>query len=266
MVKKELIKKVTKYVEDNIGAFHQTRIDKVMGMTLREIISAKNPYLFKAKNMLTAQGIIDSILSATISSSEETTFGNWLEGLAVFVADTVYGGMKSLADGIDLEIIKDGIRYVMVIKSGKVWGNKSQVRQMKDNFIEAQRRLKTSGHREAVEFVNGICYGKANKNIKTPKGGPDYHFLCGQEFWSFISGDDNLYIEIIEPLGHKAKEKNDTFNEEYSALSNRLTGEFLTEYCDNGVIQWVKLVKANSEKVIPKVKKVAVKKAKVGKL
>ncbi|MCB1935052.1 MAG: hypothetical protein KDF59_03835 [Nitrosomonas sp.] len=29
---------------------------------------------------------------------------------------------------------------------------------------------------------------------------------CGQQFWEFISGTSNLYTDIIEPLGHEAKE------------------------------------------------------------
>jgi len=44
----------------------------------------------------------------------------------------------------------------------------------------------------------------------------DYYKLCGQAFWDFISGDSDLYKSIIEPLGHKAKEKNDIFLKSYS--------------------------------------------------
>jgi len=53
-----------------------------------------------------------------------------------------------------------------------------------------------------VIAVNGCCYGKDNV---TNKG--DYIKLCGQRFWEFISGNENLYTEIIEPLGHRAKEQ-----------------------------------------------------------
>lgn len=255
MEKPELIRRVTKYVEDNIGSFHQSRIDKVKGMTLNDIISSKNPYLFKAKNMLTAQGIIDSILSATISSSEETMFGNWLEGLAIFINGEIYNGQKSAAPGIDIEFIKAGVRYIVVIKSGPSWGNANAVEKMNNQFQEARRRLSTSGHKEVSVCVNGCCYGKDGNPHKFPSKGTDYFKYCGQEFWSFISGDDDLYTEIIEPLGHKVKEKNDLFNEEYSALSNRLTAEFLRDFCVDGVIQWVKLVRANSERPAAKVKK-----------
>lgn len=50
--------------------------------------------------------------------------------------------------------------------------------------------------------VNGCCYGRD----KHPDKG-DYFKYCGQSFWEFISGYEDLYTGIIEPLGHKAKEK-----------------------------------------------------------
>jgi hypothetical protein len=58
-----------------------------------------------------------------------------------------------------------------------------------------------------------------------------------------------LYTEIIEPLGHKAKEKNEQFAEEYARVINKFTLEFAQEYCDaSGRIMWEKLVRFNSGK------------------
>ncbi|HPK53898.1 MAG TPA: PmeII family type II restriction endonuclease, partial [Smithellaceae bacterium] len=37
-----------------------------------------------------------------------------------------------------------------------------------------------------------LCYGK---DSNPDKG--DYLKLCGQIFWEFISGDENLYTDII---------------------------------------------------------------------
>ena len=68
-------------------------------------------------------------------------------------------------------------------------------------------------------------------------------------FWEFMSGNESLYTDIIEPLGHKAKEKNERFSEEYAKVINKFTREFATEYCDErGSILWEKLVKFNSGK------------------
>jgi len=51
----------------------------------------------------------------------------------------------------------------------------------------------------------------------------------------------------IEPLGHKAKEKNDDFVKSYSQMINKFTKEFAIEFCnDNGEIDWGKLVRFNT--------------------
>jgi hypothetical protein len=80
-------------------------------------LKRKNPYLFKAKNILTAQDLVKNLLDAYLQSQEETTF---------------------------------------------------------------------------------------------------------KEFWQLISDSDTLYTDIIEPLGHQAKEKNE-------------------EFLDDGVINWQKM-------------------------
>ncbi|KAF0139721.1 MAG: cytoplasmic protein [Stygiobacter sp.] len=74
--------------------------------------------------------------------------------------------------------------------------------------------------------------------------------LCGQRFWEFISGNSNLYTEIIEPLGHKAKEKNEEFLEAYSKLINKFTVDFSNEFCTDYSIDWKKLVEFNSSQMV----------------
>lgn len=243
-MKKLNLKTVSQYVEKNIGAFHKSRIEKIKTLKLKEVLKRKNPYLFKAKHMLTAEEIVRSITDATISSSEETIFGDWLEGLAIHVCHSVYDGRKSTTSGIDLEFDRDGIRYIVAIKSGPNWGNSSQIAKMRTDFRQATRTLRTSNSRLQVEAVNGCCYGIDN----SPDKG-DYFKYCGQDFWEFISGDPNLFTEIIEPLGHKAKERNAEFDELYAEVINRFVLKFLEDYCTrSGKIDWIKLVKFNSGK------------------
>lgn len=235
---------VTKYVEDNIGVFHQKRIERLDRLKLKTVLKKKNPYLFKAKHILTAGEIVQGIADAFISSAEETIFGDWLEGLAIFINQRVYDGWKSGISNIDLEFDKENIRYIVNIKSGPNWGNSSQISKMKSDFKTAQRTLRTSNSKLVVVPVNGCCYGIDNNPDKG-----DYFKYCGQEFWEFISGDEDLYIEIIEPLGHKAKERNDEFQQSYSRMMNQFTKEFIHNFCDeNGDIDWTKLVKFNSGK------------------
>lgn len=49
---KELIDSIALYVEQNIGEFHANRIAKLQSVNLKELLSRKNPYMFKAKNIV----------------------------------------------------------------------------------------------------------------------------------------------------------------------------------------------------------------------
>ncbi|MDR1199633.1 MAG: cytosolic protein [Prevotellaceae bacterium] len=238
------IKNITQYVEENIGIFHQKRIDSLNRLKLKTVLKRKNPYLFKAKYFLTAEQIIRGLTDAFISSNEETVFGDWLEGLAIFINQQVYGGWKSGVTGIDLEFDKNDVRYIVTIKSVPNWGNSRQIAGLKKDFITAKKTLRTSNSGIMVIAVNGCCYGFDN----TPDKG-DYFKYCGQEFWKFISGNENLYVDIIEPVGYKAKEKNESFMESYAKMINKLTKEFSNDFCLNsGEIDWIKLVEFNSGK------------------
>ena len=86
---------IVEYVENNISVFHEKRVAKIATLKLKEVLKKKNPYLFKAKYMQTVEEIIKDLLNAYVSSSEETMFGDWLEGLAIFINQKVYSGRKS---------------------------------------------------------------------------------------------------------------------------------------------------------------------------
>ncbi len=242
MLKKLRIKDVTDYVEKNIGIFHEKRLHSLDGLSLRKVLNRKNPYLFKAKNVLTSEQIIKGILDAQVSSSEETIFGDWLEGLAIFINQNVYDGRKSGIPGIDLEFDSDNIRYIVTIKSGPNWGNAPAIAKMRSGFQTAAKTIRTSNSKIVVSAVNGCCYGR---DRKPDKG--DYQKLCGQRFWEFISGSSTLYKEIVEPLGYKAKEKNEVFMASYAQAINKFTKEFSIEFCrDDGSIDWEKIIEFNS--------------------
>lgn len=237
---------ITRYVEENIETFHEKRIKSIDQLKLSQVLKRKNPYLFRAKNVLTAEQIIRGIVDAHLSSNEETIFGDWLEGLAIYVNNKVYGGYKSGIVGIDLEFNNEGIRYIVTIKSGPNWGNSSQIKKMIEDFRQAKKTLRTSNSRLNIVAVNGCCYGIDNQPDKG-----DYFKYCGQRFWEFISGIEQLYIDIIKPLGYKAREKNEKYMQSYTQMINRFTQEFTNTFCKkSGAIDWDKLIQYNSGKAI----------------
>src|SRR5438874_13250873 len=107
------------YISDKlIKPFYQLRLERLQELKLNDVLKRKNPYLFKAKNITTAQDLVTEILNAHISSQEETVFGNYLEELAIYICAKQYSGFKSSTPGIDLEMEKNGARYIIAIKSG----------------------------------------------------------------------------------------------------------------------------------------------------
>lgn len=232
---------VRNYVNENIVYFHQSRLRSLENLTLKKLLN-KNPYLFKAKNTETAGELISGLLQAFLSSSEEKIFGDFLENLAVFVAQKTCNGHKSAAPGVDLEFIDDAIHYIVSIKSGPNWGNSSQQNKLEQDIKNAVARIKQSRVGINVQPVLGICYGKTR--TKYLRG---YLKIVGQNFWYLISKNKNLYTDIIEPIGYRAKQHNETFYKEKAMLENRFTKAFIDQFCKtSGEIDWVRLVEFNS--------------------
>ncbi|HLD10291.1 MAG TPA: PmeII family type II restriction endonuclease [Methylophilaceae bacterium] len=234
--------KIARYIEDNIPAFHHRRLESLGGLKLKNVLKRKNPYLFKAKNVNTAGELVKGILDAHLSSQEETIFGAFLENIAIYACQLAYGGIKSGIEGIDLEFGHNGDRYIVSIKSGPNWGNSSQIKKMCENFRKAGIVLRQNRTVRNVVAINGCCYGKEGREDKG-----NYRKVCGESFWTLIAGLPTLYTDIIEPIGHKAKERNEDFMIEYAKVVNRFTGEFIEEFClPDGQIDWTKIVRFNS--------------------
>jgi len=233
------------YIEGHIGPrFHDKKLAKIRELTLNTIIRRKNPYLFRAKGSNSANDYIKAVLDASLSSGEESNFGDFIEDVAVYVAGQVYEGRKSGIRGIDLEIEDGQRKFLITIKSGPNWGNSGQKADLVKSFQTATKILRTSGGLANVDIqcIEGCCYGADDAPIK-----PTHQRLCGQRFWKFISGgDENLYRELIEPLGHNAAERAKELQFEYDAKLNALTAAFVDQFCDVGVINWDRLIQFNS--------------------
>lgn len=236
------IKQVEQFVNDNIITFHENKLKSLKQINLKDLLKKKNPYLFKAKNIIVATDLIRTLLDAYLSSSEEKIFGNFLEDLAIFIAEKTCGGRKSPATGIDLQFENKGTLFLVSVKSGPSWGNKSQQDKQESDFKTAVRVLKQSRHILNVQPVLGICYGKTKTSYV--RGALK---IVGQNFWYFISENEHLYTDIIEPLGHRAKQHNNKFIRLKSKIINSFTKEFLADFCqEDGAIDWKKLVEFNS--------------------
>ncbi len=227
---------ILKYVEERLPEFHEARLKSIQSISLEKVLSRKNPYLLRAKGLETPAALVGAVLAAHLSSQEETLLGNFLEGLAIYLCNFVHrSGQKSTARGIDLQFQSNGRLYLVAIKSGPNWGNSSQISQMVENFKTAGRIYRQSKGALPMEFINGCCYGRSTDKGQE-KG--SYRKLCGQKFWEFITGDRELYKRIIEPIGHRARERNLHFQGRYEEVVEGFARQFRERFCKDGVISW----------------------------
>ncbi len=231
---------VRDYVNENVVDFHRQKIKSLEELRLKSLLR-KNPYLLRAKNTTTAGELITNLLEAFLSSSEEKFFGDFFEGLALFIAQKTCDGHKSTAVGVDLEFFNKNVHYIISIKSGTRWGNSSQQNKLEQDLKNAVARVKQLKRGMNVQPVLGICYGKTKTSYVR-----GYLKVVGQNFWYLISENKDLYTDIIEPIGYRAKEHNEHFMLEKSRVVNIFTRKFIDELCDaTGAIDWIRLVEFN---------------------
>ncbi len=232
------------FIREHVMApFYQKRLDGLQAMRLSDVLKRKNPYLFAAKNIDTAGDLARAIVDAFLSSQEETLFGNLLEGLAIFVAQTLWNGEKSKRKSLDLEFERDDKLFLVGIKSGVNWGNSDQISAMKTNFKSARVALRELGETREIVAVNGCIYGRDN----TPfKGDADedksYWKFAGQKFWEWLSGDAELFRDLISPIDQIARQQDEAFRRAYTAKINELTADFTLNFLYEGQIDWANLV------------------------
>lgn len=135
--------------------FYTNLIKKVDSLNIKAVMKRKNPYLFRAKAMNGAAQIIDAILAAFVSSSEETIFGNvFFEPIATAAAQ----GQKALAEGVDIMVERDNTIYAIAVKSGTSVFNADSRKKQEQNFMAASK-LAQQAKKRFVPIV-GYGYGK----------------------------------------------------------------------------------------------------------
>ena len=239
------MQKAAKFVETHIDEFHNHRLEKLRGTNLRRILKRCNPYLYKVKNLEIAHDFVKTLLDDHLGQQGKTIFGNFLEIFAQFIGRELFLASPSSATGVDLEFERGGVHYLVSVKSSPNWGNSSAQVKQRENFVAAKRliRDKYRKNKPPVQAVLGCCTGVTTERNYQQNS---HVVLSGQAFWIFLSGDENLYTDIVKPLGVRAKEKNERYRAAYAKLLNQSTLSFASEFCRDGEIDWSKLVKFNS--------------------
>ncbi len=246
MNSKELEELIAKCLHD----FYDRRKKRIQELKLREFMSKKNPYLFRAIGTEKASEIVEDVLKAFISSSDEGMFGD-----AFFepIAKLASGGVVAPSEGVDVAIETSDRYMAIAVKSGPNWGNAGQLRKQNQDFIALQSRL----YKLHKQFDAVIGHGYGKKKGK-PKG-KVYRNISGQVFWTEITGDPDFYIKLIRLMKGEPQKHKPEYRKAWDAAVNRFTGEFIKDFCfKDGRIDWEKLVRFVSEdKNAPRIEKQA---------
>jgi len=235
---------VIKAVAIALDNFYKSLIVNLGKLNIKKIMGRKNPYLFRAKAINGASQIVDALLMAFVSSSEETIFGNsFFEPIATATAR----GQKALAEGIDITIENDDTIYAIAVKSGPHVFNRASKKKQGENFVAAQKLAQQVKKR----FVAIVGYGYGKKN-PSKKGQPKiYEEIAGQAFWTMLTGDEDFYLKLIRFMKTLPEKHIEEFRDVYQKTMNKLLREFTLEFCnEDGSIDWEKLVRFNSENLL----------------
>jgi hypothetical protein len=223
-----------------LDGFYRSLIAKLGQLNIKAVMRRKNPYLFRAKAMNGAAQIVDALLTAFVSASEETIFGNvFFEPIATAAAQ----GKKALAEGVDIMVERGDTIYAIAVKSGTNVFNASSKKKQEQNFAAAQKLARQAKKR----FVPIVGYGYGKKQPST-RGRPKiYEELAGQAFWTELTGDEDFYLRLIRFMETLPETHIEEFDAAYQKAANKLVREFTTEFCrEDGSIDWEKLVRFNS--------------------
>ena len=245
------IKELEDQVGVLLGTFYKKRIEALNDLQLANVLKRKNPYLYRATSSGAASDIVEELLRARISSSDETIFGNdFFEPLAGWVAAQAYqhdssvNTRTSLGSGVDVEIEFTDKLMVIAVKSGTSVFNSQSVAKQRDQFDQARRRLLKV--QKLFDAVVGYSYGRKTSNSA------GFRELAGQAFWEELSGEPDFYLRLVDAMEKWSLEHAVVFKAEYDKAVNRFTKELLNEFADSeGQLDWHKIVTFNSSQNPP---------------
>jgi hypothetical protein len=226
--------KLEALIKKCLNDFYKRRFETLKNLRLRQVLKRKNPYLFKALGTEQASEIVQKILEAYISSSDETIFGD-----AYFdqIARSLPGIVVSDAKGIDLIVEEEKAIHAYALKSGPYPFSSSQKERQNTEFLELKQRLMKL--QKQFDPVLAYAYGRKNK----PSSGKRiYRENSGQEFWKEITGDDDFYLKLIRLMREEPLKRKDEYKSEWDAVINRFEKEFIKDFCfKDGHVDWEKL-------------------------
>jgi Type II restriction endonuclease EcoO109I len=239
------IKKLEREIAHCLKGFYDSRLQGLEKLSLKKVLSKKNPYLYRALGVEKASEIVEQNLVAFVISSDETIFGNcFFEPLARLAS----GGKVSDAEGVDFTVETNGRYLAVAVKSGPNWGNRDQHKRQSTNFDALRSRLYKI--QKQFDPLVGQAYGRQSSE---PTENSRFRRRSGQVFWEEITGDSDFYLKLIRLMKDVPAKNRPRYRALWDQAVNRFTVEFIQDFCQpSGAIIWEKLVELTSSKKTPR--------------
>lgn len=219
--------------------FYAARLAGLERLKLTNILRKKNPYLYRALGVEKASEIVEQIMAAYVSSSDETIFGNaFFEPLARLAAN----GKVADGEGVDFVVETDTRILAVAVKSGPNWGNADQHKRQSTNFDALRKRL----YKMQKQF-DPLCGQSYGQQCSEPTDQARYRRRSGQAFWQEITGDADFYLKLIRLMKDAPAKNRAGYRLLWDAAVNKFTAEFVRDFCEpTGAIDWEKLTRFTS--------------------
>ncbi len=221
-------------IAESLKNFYDRRLQALGKVKLRTFLRRKNPYLLRSRALEKASDVVEQLLVANLQASDETIFGD------VFfepIAKAVSGGVVSPTLGVDIAIETKNRYKAIALKSGPNVFNHSQKLRQNDEFNSLRGRLLKLN--KQFDPLLGHAYGRTRQE---PDRNRVYRVRSGQAFWAEITGDQDFYLKLIRLMKGEPEKREKEFREAWGAVVNRLTLEFIADFCyEDGRIDWEKL-------------------------
>jgi hypothetical protein len=240
--------RLEKEIERCLEKFYASRLAGLQNLSLKKVLQKKNPYLYRALGIEKASEIVEQIMAAFVTSSDETIFGNvFFEPIAKLAA----AGHVAPSEGVDFALEKPDRYLAVAVKSGPNWGNADQHKRQSTNFDALRKRLYKLN--KQFDPLVGQAYGQ---QCSEPTDNSRFRRRSGQAFWQEITGDTDFYLKLIRLMKDVPQRNRPKFRAEWDQAVNRFTRDFMKEFCrPDGSIDWEKLVAFNSAAKPPKRKR-----------
>lgn len=240
-------------VGELLGVLYTKRFSALGKLSLTQLIN-KNPYLYRAIGISDPNEFIDQLLSARISSSDETIFGNdFLEPLATWSAsesDQHDGGDRTVTvsdgAGADITIDTATARLVIAVKSGKNIFNSQSTKGQGTEFDALQARMKKLN--KQVRAIIGYGYGRKQNKKETV-----VERVAGKMFWELLTGEPNYYLRIARTIGKFSGSHGEAYKAAYARKRLQLQRSFMMNFVtEDGEVLWDNVVTFNSSEERPR--------------